>query len=171
MGDRLDKLTNVVVIVTCIVVCGVVVKNYTDRRTPPPLSISGYQRGDQIEKIEGLHTDADRSLLLIVRSTCRYCTDSMPFYRLLREERDKADSRVKLVAVCLESRESCEEYLRKNEFTPDTVVTANPESLKAKATPTLVLVDSGGRVSETWVGRLEGNRQGEVVRVVQSDGS
>ncbi len=46
----------------------------------------------------------------------------------------------------------------------DGIVTASLSDINVSATPTLVLVDRSGRVSNVWVGKLDSNRENEVIQ-------
>jgi hypothetical protein len=115
---------------------------------------------------------ADRTLLLFVRSTCRFCTASMPFYARIEQAVRRGHERVRLIAVSSDTRDELDGYLHQHALQVDQTVPVDVETagrLKIRGTPTLVLADKQGVVLETWVGLLPGAREPEVIAKVAGE--
>jgi hypothetical protein len=118
----------------------------TPRAAPP-----SYAVGERFAAVAGLEfARAPLTLIVWVRSTCRYCTESMGFYRRLAA----APRRARVVVVGAEPVERLREYVGEHGFAPDEVVSVGAEAVKLPVTPMLVLVDAEGIVRAVWRGKL-----------------
>ena len=87
---------------------------------------------------------AERTILLVVNSRCRYCTDSMPVYRQLLDRRDPATTRV--VGVGMEPVQTLRSYFGEHRVEPDRVLQLPAGDSHIRATPTVLAVDRGGTI-------------------------
>lgn len=67
------------------------------------------------------------------------------------------------MAVFPQDASEGEAYLKKLAVPVDEVRQATLNQLNVRGTPTLMLVDGGGEVKETWVGKLPTNQEGQVL--------
>lgn len=104
------------------------------------------------------HTTA----LIATRSTCRFCSRSMPFYRSL------AGLSVLWVAAG-ENAAVNRRYLEGNGIRPNVVLEHSDAGLNnLDATPTVIVVNSDRRVVGAWRGLLSVREQDEVRRLLTS---
>ncbi len=104
------------------------------------------------------------TLILSLRSTCRFCTNSMPFYRRLLEDRKQIGVAVRVVVVSTEPREVTQAYLTENGVTADFVVQVNAANWRDYLrTPTLLQVDSKGVIVNQWTGQLTPDEEKRVL--------
>ena len=101
-----------------------------------------------------------KTLVLYVSATCKYCTESAPFYQKLIQERSSND--VKFVAVMPQPVAEGREYLNKLGVKIDEVYQSPLQSIGVRSTPTLLLVDNTGVVTDSWVGKLQPERENQV---------
>ena len=101
-----------------------------------------------------------RTVVLAVRIGCGYCDDSAEFYRALVEQCRL--NKVPLIAVSPSSVNESRQYLNEMGVNVDEVRQSELPSLGIMRTPTLLLVDNGGIVSRTWLGRLSTDNQQDV---------
>lgn len=124
---------------------------------------------DQSEKLpEGLPAsvfEADRVTLVHVRSTCGYCTASMPFYRKLASQRAAGN---KVVVVGSEPEAVLAAYLEKQGLKPDQVVQIDPKYFRYNSTPLVIVTDSARTVVRSWMGMLDGANEQEVLKLVSN---
>lgn len=120
-----------------------------------------YRVGDRLDNVSELGIGASpRTLIVWIRSGCRFCAESMPFYsRLSRQPR-----RSQIVVAGLEPPDQLRAYVDSQGFSPDKVVTVRPGALQLTGTPTLVLVDASGVVLNVWKGKLPNTAAEEEVR-------
>ena len=69
-----------------------------------------------------------------------------------------------MIAVVPGEKGEVDKYLNELGVVVDGVVNVSLSDIHVSATPTLVLVDRSGRVSNVWVGKLDSNRENEVIQ-------
>lgn len=114
--------------------------------------------------------ESDLTLLMFLRSTCRYCTESMPFYSRLKEARDRGAGSFRLAALSAEPREILDRYLSAYEVAVDSTIALSPSEFsefRVRGTPTLILVDRKNVVRGVWIGLLDPTQEAEVMTAVE----
>jgi len=132
-------------------------------RTAP----AGPAAGTQIS-LPGINwSDSDETVVLALSNTCHFCTESAPFYqKLTRELADRKN--VRLLAVFPQDTSEGKKYLDGLNVPITQISQATLDSLGVKGTPTLVLVDKSGTVTQSWVGRLTPERESEVINRIKA---
>jgi hypothetical protein len=119
MSRRLEVLANAAFLIVCVMVTAVlgrqliwpnapIAAGAPARPAPTPRPV--YQPGERIELAGVDFTKSDKTLLLVIRSTCKYCTESMPFYKGLAGD-SKLTATVRIVAVSPDDIPVSEAYL------------------------------------------------------------
>ncbi len=164
----LDKAANVAIVVVCAAIAGDIALRHF---RPQPAQAQGPQRppeykpGEVFPAIDGFRQEPGKSaLLLFVRSTCRYCADSVPFYQELVKEVRASKAQVQVVGVCLEPGDKCAEFFESHEIALDTTVGAPQGVPRIAGTPTLVMLDQAAKVKQVWIGALAAAQQKAVIR-------
>jgi len=106
-------------------------------------------------------TKSDKTLILYISSTCKFCSASGPFYQKLVN--DEAAKGIHFVAVMPQSVNEGHQYLNKLGVRIDDVYEASLETIGVRATPTLLLVNKSGVVTDSWVGQLQPDREDQVI--------
>ena len=160
MNSKWETRANIAFIIACAIVSAVAVLTYIrfSRASPETPTIREYAVGDSVE-LAGLKSTTDRTLLLYVRSSCEFCTASMPFYKRLG---DAPDRRYRLVAVSIEPIDRTRAYFEENGVKIDETIRISPGALRMRATPTLIAMDSQLRVLGSWRGKLDEDRESQV---------
>jgi hypothetical protein len=157
VSQRLMDVTNVAILVLVFLVGYRLVSPNLLTRTP-----RSYSPGDVVQPVpQGQVTLAERTVLIVTRSTCPFCTNSLPFYAHLISQVRSSKASVRIVALTVEPASVCEAYLKSNGVLVDAVVQISDPRLSA--TPTLLIVDRDGTVIQSWVGELKSQRQLEVL--------
>lgn len=104
-----------------------------------------------------------RTLVLALSTQCHFCTASAPFFRTLVEQ---SSNNVKTVAVFPQSVDEAQKYLNGEGVRVDLVTQSSLNQIGISGTPTMLLVDSAGKVTNVWVGMLEPKEQEQVFRVL-----
>lgn len=171
MKLNLSKLTenaaNVAILVVAVLLAVVLVKNFILPSMNPQLAPGSppdprVAAGTQIS-IPNIQWPANqRTLIVAVSDTCRYCTESADFYKRLVAENSKKKS-LQIIAVLPQDLERGKKYLSGLGVAIDDVKTMQLNELGVKATPTLIMLDANGKVSESWVGKLPKDKEDEVL--------
>lgn len=110
--------------------------------------------------------DHEKTLVLYLSATCRYCTESIPFYqRLIRENAAKG---IEFIAVMPQEDNEAKAYLNSKKLEITQTYKASFASIGVTSTPTLLLVDNNGVVTDSWRGKLAPDRENEVIDKLSS---
>lgn len=167
MIKKVEVLANVAVIVASILLSSVLVKKYFFPRAQtlgatslapqsespfvPARTKRAIKPGTKID-LPGLNwSKSNQTLLLALSTTCRFCTESAPFYQQLEQKKSKD---VQVIAVFPQPVDDATKYLNKLGVSTHGVLQAPLATVGVSGTPTLVLLDNTGVVKASWVGKL-----------------
>ena len=126
--------------------------------TDPPKQIA---KGTKIKVSDIDWSKNEKNLLLVLQKGCKYCTESMPFYKdLVKKASEKG---VNLVAILPNSLEESNQYLNEHGVEIKNVRQGSLSSVDVRGTPTLIMVNNKGEVSNSWIGKLPSGKQKEVI--------
>lgn len=132
---------------------------------PPPAP--AYKVGDVFSGVQGLRlADSERTLLIAVKSDCKFCTASMPLYREIIAQRSARNSHLRVVVVAPGNDTGFEGYLATHGLKADEALTFTPGALKVRGTPTLLLLDSAGQVKQVWEGAVSGGAEEALLKTI-----
>jgi hypothetical protein len=122
---------------------------------PPSRPEVEYKSGDRAPVFESLsYAHASSTLVLFVRSGCRFCTESMPAYKELADSTSHKEGRFRLAVASAESPAVTETYLKAHNVTADTIVAFGlRKDVGVPLTPVAMLVDSRGLIVDIWIGK------------------
>jgi hypothetical protein len=155
--SKLDTIANIAIIVVCVIASIILIRTHLFPRPQAPGAPPQVEKGERFEVLQAaLPAGAERTLVLALAPQCGFCTQSMPFYKRLVEERNKKGSNVKVVAAVgsPEMRAAEQQALTGAGVQVDNLVELDFSSIKVPGTPTVLLVDSEGEVLDVWVGKL-----------------
>jgi hypothetical protein len=110
---------------------------------------------------------SDRTLVLILQKGCHFCSESAPFYRrIVHETSGRTDLR--LLAVLPQDVNEAKEYLNDLDVRIEEVKQAYLGGIGVSGTPTLVLVDNTGTVTNLWEGKLAAPVESAVLNSLRS---
>ena len=104
-----------------------------------------------------------QTAILFLQSDCRFCRESMSFYRRLTT-RDAPAVRIVVAAPAVDT--GVRRLLASHAVEPDAVVYVEQGELPVKGTPTVLVADSNGVVTHSWLGRLDATGEAEVERAL-----
>jgi peroxiredoxin len=160
---RLEVAVNIALLAAFFMVAALAGQRFlsarTDSRAPGP------QIGTKVSLSGADWSKADRSLVLVLSTTCHFCTDSAAFYKKLVP--DAEGQGLQVIAVLPQSVVDSQAYLSGLGVQVRHIIQASLDSVGASATPTVFIVDRNGVVSKLWVGKLEPQREGQVIGSVQ----
>jgi thioredoxin-related protein len=173
--STLDTVANIAIILVCAIAAVVLVRNQFFPKQQPGMP-SGVEKGEQFDQLKAVvPAGSSRALVVAVQPGCHYCNDSIPFYKNLIEQRNQKNSAVKFIAV-VPANDKPEEAQKlvadeSQKFAsggaqPDGMVNIDFASIKVPGTPTLLLVDNTGKVLDVWVGKLDPDKEKEVLKVL-----
>jgi hypothetical protein len=132
-------------------------------RTTAPLLSESLRVGAKLP-IPGIEwAKNERTLLIALSEGCRYCAASGPFYQRLTKE-VSGKKNIGVVAVFPQAVNQARNYLNSLGVSVADVRQMTLEDLGVIGTPTLILVNKEGVVTNSWRGQLPSNKEGEVLK-------
>ena len=160
---KLEAIANVTVIAVALAVGYVLLKE----KVAGPRLPQSTAAGDRLVALPGLDWSRHRrTLVLALNSGCHYCQDSVPFYQRLAQAAKPNGDDLEIVTVFPNDEEAVRRLMKQEGLAIGTIPAVPLEKLGVVVTPTLVLVDRGGRVERSWVGLLTPRQELEVLSVV-----
>ncbi|HEX7184960.1 MAG TPA: hypothetical protein VF756_24245 [Thermoanaerobaculia bacterium] len=169
--SKLDTIANIAIILVCLIAATILIRNtfFPPEPPRPPGAPEEAKVGERFEALQKVvPAGSERALVVALSPTCHFCTESMPFYKKLVDQRNQAGSPVKVIAAVPSQAAQAEESktLSSAGVQPDAVVTVNFRDIKVPGTPTILLVDNKGEVLNVWVGKLDEGREEEVLETL-----
>lgn len=157
---------NVLIIVVALLLAITLFKlNSTDQieaKSAP--SLVGLEVGSQLNLV-GLGESLEQKTVLLVLSTrCRFCVESMPFYRELINAVSSKDTR--FVAIFPEEIGIGKAFLSEHGLPEIETLQSKLSDIKVRGTPTVILTNRNGVVESFWMGKLDTQKQKELVNKI-----
>jgi thioredoxin-related protein len=163
MKTKVEVAANVIVILLAVVIGSVFLM---DRFASGPGRYE-VKVGDQLPGLHAYNWRAhERTLVLALRNGCHFCEDSMPFYRRLAQLEQSKQIGVHLIAVFPDDPAVVRQVVETQQLTIEVFPGTELGQVKVQATPTLMLVDEQGRVSNVWMGELPPTEEAQVIEVI-----
>jgi peroxiredoxin len=163
MRNALTTVANIAIVVSALVIVGVtLLPRALPRSRPASLPAVG-TRLSGLQQVD--FTRHDVTCVLFLKTDCRFCTESMAFYRTLLGLRQR-NNRIGFVAVSPEDIGSLTRYLSGHGLSVDSVVSVPAGESGVLATPTLIVVDRQRKVILATAGLLADARQQQVYELL-----
>lgn len=163
--QKLELAANVLIIVVTIATAGVLARRFI---FPPPAApraaspqIKTPTIGNKVTLGDFDWSKSNKTVLLVLQKGCRFCSESADFYRNLIKQ--TAGKNVTFVAVLPQSREDAEKYLRELNISGIDVRQSQLNSLSVGGTPTIIVADGQGKITDVWQGKLPAENENEVL--------
>jgi len=158
---RISLMADLCLIVASIAVCGVLAKQHL-----PFLANSRklIRPGTKLTYVNMEWDQHSKTLVIALREGCHFCSDSAPFYRRLVSEAGTRNVRV--VAVFPHRVDAGRKYLASLEVPVSDVREADFSALGVGGTPTLLMVDREGTVTNAWLGELSREKEDAVLALL-----
>jgi thiol-disulfide isomerase/thioredoxin len=163
MITKVETIVNVTVIVVALAIGFVLLRGkIAGPHIPRSVAV-----GDRLGQVPGVDWSRHRRTLVLALNTgCHFCQDSAPFYQRLAQALRPDSDAVEIVAVFPNDAEAVRQLIEDEGLSFRSVSAVPLEKLGVAETPTLILVDSQGRVERTWLGLLTPREELEVLSAV-----
>lgn len=159
--QKVEFVANILIIIVAIALGGVLVQKYffaapnsRPERVQPVV-------GAKMEILDVGWSQQPKTLILALQTGCHFCNESAPFYqRVIETVKGK---NIRLVAVFPTDAEKGKAHLNKLGLTDIEVRSSSLDSLQVSGTPTLILTDEKGEITDYWVGKLSADKEDEVI--------
>ena len=161
---RIELIANVAIILVAISLVVVLAKRYVFTGPNQNETTDQIQSnvGTKISQLDVDWSKSDRNLVLMLSNTCHFCTESAPFYQRLVQARTQRDT-FRLAAFFPQTVTEGRTYLNGLGVNIDEIKQVSAGAIRIKGTPTLLLVNSAGVVTEEWLGKLPPEKENEVL--------
>jgi peroxiredoxin len=158
LAQKIEVAANIGIVITAVLVAILFIRNYMHRQTGPEHVIA-LNTKFALKSVDW--QASEKNLVFAVSTTCHFCTESAGFYRRLVEECKQ--QHVRTIAVLPQPFAESAAYLKGEGVTVDEIRQATLSDLEISGTPTLLLLDRSGVVKQVWFGKLQAEREGDVV--------
>lgn len=165
-SKKLEITANVSIILVALLIGVGVAKNILFDVPPPPPSIERKQPdvGAKID-LPGVLWNEDRpTIILALKKGCRFCTESAPFYRQLRETSNLKN--IRLLAVLQGPIEQSSAYLNELDLDGIEVIKTSLDAIQVSGTPTLIVTNGHGEITNVRLGKLTETEEREVLKLL-----
>jgi thioredoxin-related protein len=161
--SKIELFSNIAIIAVALLLGAALVNRYFLNYYVPQTAQAkspGIKPGTALSLPDADWNKNEKTLVVALSTTCRYCTESLPFYKLLAQQKAGRGD-LKITAVLPQSADEARRYLSEHNVSVDEIKQADlPE---VRGTPTLIIVDKNGSVLESWVGKLPPEKETEVM--------
>lgn len=159
-SKKIETIANAAIIVVAVLLSGFLAQKYffSENSQPKPTEIV---KGTKISLPDVNWLQNRKTLLVVLQKDCRFCSESMPFYKkLVGKSKEKG---IQMVAVLPDSREEGIQYLKENGVEIQEFRQSKLGEINVRGTPTLILTDEKGEVLNSWIGKLSFEKENEVM--------
>jgi peroxiredoxin len=160
----IEVVANVLIIVVAVLCIGVLGHRYFRAESPKPAGPKMPVVGSTISAVDVDWSKNKKNVVLALQVGCHFCSESADFYKtLLRQTKEKG---INVVAVLPQSREEARKYLDNLQLSDLDTKQSSLNSIDVSGTPTLIITDDKGQVTNAWVGKLPPEKQDQVLSVL-----
>lgn len=161
MQKKIELVANIAIVIVALLIGVFFIKQY---RSPDAASASvkAVASGTKISVPDVDWAKNQQTMLVVLAPGCHFCSESAPFYKKLLQETQKR-GQTKMMAVFPQGSSGDQKYMQDMGVPVDEVKFASLDSLGVTGTPTLLLVNSEGVVTDLWVGQLAPDKEQEVL--------
>lgn len=168
-SQKIELAANVLIIVVALLLGGVLIQKYL-LSSPPPTNNQAARLqpvvGTKVNLPEVNWSQQPKTLVLALSTGCRFCNESAPFYKQVIQNIE--NKKIKLVAVFPTPEEQNIAYLNKLGLSNMEVKQSPLDSVQVSGTPTLILTNDKGEITDFWVGKLTPEKEAEVINKLNS---
>lgn len=170
---HIEVAANILIVVVA-VLCLVVIWQKYFRTQPQPQQTEQANRpamkvptvGSMVSAVDVDWSKHKKNVLLVLQVGCRFCSESAGFYKTLIEQ--TKDKGVSVLAVLPQSKEEARKYLDDLQLSNLDTKQAAMKTLDVSGTPTLIVTDDKGQITNVWIGKLPPEKQNEVLSLLSS---
>lgn len=162
LSKRIELVANIGIIIVALVICIALAKKFLFKSSASQPEVAAVAAGTKIALPDVNWARNGKTLLLVLSTNCKYCSLSAPFYQNL-VNRTASPQGAKLIAVLPQGVEQSRQYLKGLNVSIDDVIQVPPPAFGVRVTPTLILVNDAGLVTDSWVGQLSVDQEAEVL--------
>ncbi len=168
INKKIEIAANIAIIIVALLFGAVLVNRYFLPSATLKSSVAETENikvGTKLPLADVDWSKSEKNLVLILSTSCHFCSESAPFYQKLAQQKAK-HSDVKLIAVFPQTVEEAQRYLSEHNLSVDEVRQSSLNTINVRGTPTLIAVNKSGAVVQSWVGKLPPEKESEVASLL-----
>ena len=167
-GTKLDIITNILTISVILLLGYVLINKFIlNDKAVPKSSEANSLIGKQIDIPNINWSKNSQTLLIVLSTTCHFCTENVPFYQKLAQQFNKKEE-LKLMAVFPQQQSVAKDYLSNNKIAINDIFQIVPSEIGVKGTPTILLLDNEGKVIQAWLGKIPASEEEKIIKEINS---
>jgi len=167
---NLKVVLDVVTTLAIITVCALLAYTLLHNRQPSPAT-SASLKGMQLPVLTEYDWNANpRTLALAIRKGCHFCEESLPFYEHLSELQAEHKLRAHILVITPDEAAVAQEMLRTARINADSATGEQLDQLHVTGTPTIMLVDTHGRIQQAWIGKQTPKGEEQIIQAAEIAG-
>ena len=164
-----EVAANLATIVVAVLLSVVLLRVFVFPRQPTRATRPDLERTQKGTNLKSVLPDVDwakngRTLVMAISTQCHFCADSLPLFQKITKD---SGCHVKTLALLPQTKADAEDYLSKGGVRVDDVRQVTLDSIGVRGTPTLLLVDAAGTVTNAWYGKLSSDQEYELLAEVK----
>lgn len=168
-SQKIELVANVLIILVALLFGGVLIQKYL-----LPANQAANQNAPRLKPSVGATVNLPgenwsrqpKTLVLALQASCRFCNESAPFYKRIIDS--VGNKPVRLVAVFPTENQQNISHLKDLGLSAMEVRQSSLDSLQVGGTPTLMLTNDKGEITDFWVGKLTPEKEAEVLTKLNS---
>jgi len=156
----MESAANISIVIIAILFCVTTIPRFFASKNNNPKTI--VESGTKMEIPNYNWQASNRSLLMVLSSKCKFCSESAGFYRRIITETKGGD--VRLVGVFPQDIKEARKYLQEIGVSLDNIIQVPLFSIGVIGTPTLILADEKGVAIKVWKGRLSNENEADLLK-------
>ena len=166
LKNSLETITNLAVLLAASGVLIALSWGYF-AQSQTPLAVAGMQRGQSLAQLPTVdYAGKTQTLLIAMNTQCQYCTESVSFYNTLADRVRPGSKGTRIVAVFPNKKDEVQKYVDSNGFRLETLADVDFATLNVSFTPTVMLVDSHGKLIDFWIGKVSTDIEQQILSTV-----
>lgn len=166
---RVELVANIFIIVSALFLVGFIVQKYFFGESKASKENVRLQPsvGNKLQLADINWAQSPKSLVLALQTNCHFCNESAPFYKRVAELTQGKN--IRLVAVFPTDAAEAKAHLSELGINGLEVIQSPLSSLQVSGTPTLLLTNDKGEITNFWIGKLSADRETEVINQINSN--
>lgn len=166
----LEVSTNLAVLILCITIGVVLVRSRQPAARDLTSASLESRKGQVFPAIANVnYGKADTTLVLALNTQCKFCRESLPFYRKLLST-PSASSQIQIAIIFPNPDNEVREFVEQAKLSAHAIGGQDFSKFHIDGTPTVILVGRDGKVRESWTGELSAAGEKEVLSAVEKGG-
>jgi hypothetical protein len=156
---KTEQAANILIIIVAILILGLFVQRSFSLKTADKPDLP--KVGDKVSLTDFDWSKSNKNVLLALQMGCRFCSESAGFYKNLIEQTNGND--VKIVAVLPQEKDEADKYMDDLGISGIEVRQSLLDSLLVSGTPTIIVANNKGEITDVWFGKLSPQEENEIL--------